>query len=153
MAALLMGNADWSLSDGTITKRCSYAGLPGGDSRYNLLIEITTTRSHHTGLLEPHIRLFLDPDPLPGVEDVLLQGQLEIPSTPFDPPPVPVTIEHAENALVISVSSTLDSENFLETISSGENLLFVLLGDTEHLLELPIPNNATVIEVLRRALV
>jgi len=152
MAALRVGHTDWSLSDGTIKKTCSYAGGLGDNNEHTLLIEITTTRSHHTGLLEPHIKLFLEPDPLHEVEDVSLQGQLEIPSTPFDPPPVPVTIDHAENVLLISVASTQDSENFVETICSGENLLFVLLKGTEHLLELPIPNNASVIKLFREAL-
>ena len=126
MAASLIGDTDWSLNEAMITKSCGYAGLLGDDSKHALLFEITTTRSHHTGLLEPHVRLLLEPDPLSGLEDDSLQGQLEIPSTPFDPPPVPVTIEHGENLLVMSVASTQDSEQFVETISSGENLLFVV---------------------------
>lgn len=152
MAALRVGHTDWSLNDGTITKNCSYAGLLGDDKQHVLLIEITTTRSHHTALLEPHVRLVLEPDPLQGVEDVSLHGQLEIPSTPHDPPPVPVTVDHLKNALVISVTSVRDSESFVETISSGENMQFVLLNGTESLIQLPIPSNAGVIKILRQAL-
>ncbi|MDH3742031.1 MAG: hypothetical protein OER56_10585 [Hyphomicrobiales bacterium] len=152
MAALRVGHTEWSLNDGTITKSCSYAGLLGDDKQHTLLIEITTTRSHHTGLLEPHVRLVLDPDPLQGVEEVSLQGQLEILSTPYDPPSVPVTVDHLENALEISVASTRDSESFVETISSGENVQFVLRNGNESLIQLPIPSNAGVIKILREAL-
>lgn len=145
---------DWSLNDGKVTKECSYSGLLGADEQqHTLLFEISTSRSHQTGLLEPNLRLVLSPDPLPDIEGSRFAGQLIVPSTPFNPDPVPVKVTHAEDAtLVITTTTPYDAEDFVQTISSGESLKFVLLRDNEHLIVLPIPNELSVTNILRKAL-
>ena len=153
MSAMRIDQTDWSLSDGTISKSCSYTGLLGDDRQHILLIEIPTSRSHVTGLLEPGFRLIVEPDPLPDVEAGPLEGQLVIPSTPFDPAPAPVMVNHEQgDTLVISTASTQDAESFVQTVSSGEDMRFVLLSGNEPLIELPIPNDADVVKILREAL-
>jgi hypothetical protein len=82
-----------------------------------------------------------------------IRGKLEVPGSAFDFPEVPIEINHvADKAAIIATTSVLDAETFVELISSGQNLQFVLISHNGPALTLPIPNEPEVIKVLQEAL-
>ena len=153
MAATVSEEDHWRLQGGTVTKQLRLSGLTGAGTQHDMSIEIETSRSRKTGLLEPKLKIILTPDPLPALQKTAMKGQLRVPSTPFDPAPVPVVLTRGNGpSLEISTSSVQDAENFVQTISSGEQLVFALLDGDNRLIELPITNDLSVMKVLRQAL-
>lgn len=154
MAAPDVQSTPWSYADGVMAKCCTYTGLLGDAASHELEIAITSTRSRITGLLEPHLKMMLTPNPLTDTyvpEPVL--GSLQVPGSPFEFPTVPIALEHTKgNAVTFATTTVLDAETFVELISSGQDMQFVLTGHNGPVLTLPIPNEPEVINVLRKAL-
>ncbi len=154
MARLKVAHTHWSLRQGVVTKRCSYAGLKGDSSAHTLQIEIESKLSRRTGLLEPGFRLFLKPSPLSEWENGYLDGQIRVPDLPVDVRSlVRVIIENADDGtLTISSASVQDASTFIDDLCFGHDMRLVLLDDDELLLDLPIPNDREVYALIRDAL-
>lgn len=154
MATKKVSHADWVLRGRTISKRCSYHGISGRWSALTARIVIEFRPSRATKILEPSFKITLKPSPLSDWED----GHLDARITFQDPTaaaasPMLVMIENtADGALVVSSTLAEDAETLVDDLCSGKDMNFILQDGTERLLELPLPNDHSVYELFRKAM-
>ena len=58
----------------------------------------------------------------------------------------------ADRALIVSSTQAKDAEVFVDNLCSGRDMTFIIQDGDERLLELPVPNDHQVYELIRRAM-
>ncbi len=153
MTALRVADTDWNLKGGSITRGCTYTGLLEDASTHALQIDISSKRSLTTGLPIPVFNLKLSPNPFLGLTNSSLVGQIAVRDSSYDAPTVPVVISHAdEREMTMSTMSAQHAELVVHLLSLGESLQFTVFRGSEALIELPITNNAKVVNLFRQVL-
>ncbi len=154
MATPKASRESWALRGRTISKRYNSYGRGDRWSSLNTHLEIEFSPSRTTKILEAGFRITLRPSPLADWEDGHLDARLAFADEAIEDSPVMlVLIENTpDRALVISNTRPSDAQGFVDNLCFGRDMQFVLQDGDEHLLELIIPNDHSVYDLIRRAL-
>lgn len=144
----------WILRGRTISKRYGLFGRGDRWSGQTAQFEIEFKTSRITRILEPGITITVKPSPLADWEDGHLDALTVFADEPDEALPVMlVQIENtADRALVISSTLAKDAESVVDRLCFGRDMVFIVADGDERLLELPIPNDHSVYDLIRKAM-
>ena len=154
MATPKASREQWVLRGRTISKRYSFYGLGDRWSGHSVQIEIEFKPSQITRILEPGFKFIFRPSPLSDWEDGHLDARVTFADEAEDASPMMLVEIHntADRALIVSSTQAKDAEVFVDNLCSGRDLTFIIQDGDERLLELPVPNDHQVYELIRRAM-
>lgn len=144
----------WILRGRTISKRYSLFGQGDRWSGQTAHIQIEFKPSRITRILEPDFQIVIRPNPLSDWEDGHLDAYTFFTDEP-DESPVAMLVEistAADRSLNISCSLAKDAEAVVDRLCFGRDMVFIVHDGEERLLEIPIPNDHSVYDFIRKAM-
>ncbi|MDH3740126.1 MAG: hypothetical protein OER56_00895 [Hyphomicrobiales bacterium] len=154
MATPKASREQWILRGRTISKRYNLFGHGNRWSGQTAQLEIEFKPSRITRILEPAFTITVKPSPLTDWEDGHLDAHAVFADEPDEPFLVMlVEIENtADRALNITSTLAKDAEAVVDRLCFGRDIVLVVADGDERLLELPIPNDHSVYDLIRKAM-
>jgi len=154
MVAPKASREQWVLRGRYISKKYSLFGQGDRWSGQTAQLEIEFKTSRITRILEPEFRIVVKPSPLSDWDDGHLDAFTFFADEP-DEAPLAMLVEiknTADRALTISSTLAKDAEAVVDRLCFGRDMVFIVHDGDERLLEIPIPNDHSVYDLIRKAM-